>query len=117
MASANIEIKCVDSTANPYLALACVIASGLDGVRKKLVPPEPVSCDPADLDDEERQRAGISRLPDSLHKALVELETDVYLMKTLGEALANAYVIVKSSEAQAFTLDVEFELHHHRMRY
>jgi glutamine synthetase len=117
MASRNIEVKCVDNTANPYLALACIIACGLDGVRKKMKPPAPVSIDPADLSDEEREELGASRLPDSLHKALVELETDVFLMKTLGPELANAYIIVKSSEAQAFTLDSDFELIHHRMRY
>lgn len=117
MASSNIEVKCVDSTANPYMALACIIACGLDGVRKKLKPPAPVSVDPADLSDEERVEQGIVRLPDSLHKALVELETDVFLMKTLGPELANAYIIVKSSESQAFTLDSDFELTHHRIRY
>lgn len=117
MASSNIEIKCADSTMNPYLALACIIACGLDGVRKKLAPPNPVSVDPADLSDEEREKDGIVRLPDSLHKALVELETDVFLMKTLGDALANAYIIVKSSEVQSFALDIDYELTHHRMRY
>ncbi|MDZ4836705.1 MAG: glutamine synthetase family protein [Candidatus Melainabacteria bacterium] len=117
MASSNIEVKCVDGTANPYLALACIIAAGLDGVRKKLKPPAPVSVDPADLTDDERAELGIVRLPDSLHQALVELEADVFLMKTLGEELANAYIIVKSSEAQAFELDSDFELTHHRMRY
>jgi glutamine synthetase len=117
MASSNIEVKCVDSTMNPYIALACIIAAGLDGVRRKMKAPKPVAIDPADLSDEERAEAGIVRLPDSLHQALVELETDVYMMKTLGEEMANAYIIVKSSEAQAFTLDLEFEMSHHRMRY
>lgn len=117
MASSNIEIKCVDSTVNPYIALACVIACGLDGVRKKLVPPEPVSGDPGDLSDEEREELGIVPLPNSLHKALVELETDVYLMKTLGSSLSNTFITVKNSEAQAFALDAEYEMSHHRMRY
>jgi len=117
MASSNIEVKCIDSTMNPYIALAAIIACGLEGVRKKMKPPKPVSCDPADLSDAEREEAGIIRLPDSLQQALNELETDVFLMKTLGDEMANAYIIVKSSEAQAFTLDVDFELTHHRMRY
>lgn len=117
MASSNIEVKCVDATMNPYIALACIIAAGLDGVRKKLKPPKPVTVDPADLSDEEREEIGAIRLPETLQQALTELETDVYLMKTLGEEMANAYIIVKSSEAESYNLDQDFELSHHRMRY
>ncbi len=117
MASSNIEVKCADSTMNPYLALACLIACGLDGVKRKMVPPEPVPGDPADLTDDECAKYGVQRLPNSLHKALVELEADRFLMTALGEELSNAYIIVKASEAQSFALDSEYELSHHRMRY
>src|SRR5262249_44558764 len=78
-ASTNLEIKCVDATCNPYLALACVIAAGLDGVKRKLQPPEPVSCDPGTLSDAERQKLKINRLPTTLKDALEELKQDAVL--------------------------------------
>ena len=117
MASTNVEVKCVDSTINPYLALGSVIACGLDGVRKKMEPPAPIDRDPATIDEADREKQGIVALPSSLHQALVELETDVYLLDQLGRDLASCYVTVKSSEVSAFAEDVDFELAQHRARY
>lgn len=117
MESSNIEIKCVDSTCNPYLALAAIIACGLDGVRKAMKPPVPVSIDPGTMTEDERVKQGISRLPATLHEALVELETDVYLMQMLGSELANTFISVKTSEVSAFAHDADFETSYHRARY
>ena len=55
METSNIEIKS-DSTSNPYIALAGMIAAGLDGIDHKIDPGEPTQIDPADYADEERQR-------------------------------------------------------------
>lgn len=115
--STNIEIKCVDSTINPHLAMAAVVASGLDGIMKKMEPPPPVAGDPADLSPEAMERHQVVRLPQSLDKALVELETDIYLMKMLGPELANVYITVKTSEVNAFALDSDFEYAQHRLRF
>jgi len=38
----NFELKSLDGTANPYLALAAIIAAGIDGLRRHLPLPEPV---------------------------------------------------------------------------
>jgi len=118
MATTNIEIKCVDSTSNPYLALAGVIAAGLDGVERDLMPPEPIDCDPATLSDDEREANRCMRLPGSLMDALMELEEDKLLMKMLGSRLADTYSAVKTSECGAFGgANPEFEMTHHRYRY
>ncbi len=115
--TSNIEIKCVDSSCNPYLALAAVIACGLDGVRKSMKPPVAIVVDPGTMTEEERIKQGIIRLPATLHEALVELETDVYLMQTLGSEMANTFISVKSSEVSAFAHDAEFETSYHRARF
>src|SRR3954469_17487477 len=60
-ASTNAELKACDSSANPYLALGGLIAAGLDGVERKLEPPEPVDVDPARLGEHERARRTIRR--------------------------------------------------------
>lgn len=118
MATTNIEIKCVDSTSNPYLALAGIIAAGLDGVERNLQPPEPVFTDPATLSQDEQERNNIRRLPSNLMEALMELEEDKLLVSVLGARLADTYAAVKTSECGAFdAANPDFEMTHHRNRY
>jgi glutamine synthetase len=114
LATTNIELKCVDSSSNPYLALAGVIAAGLDGVKRQLDLPPQVTVEPSTLSLEEMERCKIERLPQSLHEALIELEEDELLMNMLGE-FAHVYIGVKTSECGAFAgANVDFELAHHR---
>jgi glutamine synthetase len=100
--STNLELKPADHSGNPYLALGGLIAAGLDGVRHRLDPGEPVDVDPASLSDEERERRGIARLPQSLDAALDALASDIVLRDALGPTLATAYIAVKRLEAQHF---------------
>ena len=97
--------------------MAGIIASGLDGIKKELIPPLPVSGDPSELSEEKAKDYGVARLPESLHSALVEFETDIYLKKMLGEKFANSYITLKTSEVNAFSLDSDFEFCQHRLRY
>ena len=67
--STNVELKACDPSCNPYLALGGLIVAGLDGVRRRLEPPEPVLHDPANVPASERARHGIRPLPGSLREA------------------------------------------------
>ena len=51
-----IELRCPDSAANPYLALAVCMAAGLDGIKQKIVPPSPVDRNISDLTEEAATR-------------------------------------------------------------
>ncbi len=113
----NIELKVVDATANPYLALGAVIACGLDGVRRKLKVPPAVWCDPSELSDEEMIAGQVERLPQSLNEALTELEADLFLFQQLGAELANTFIVVKTSEVSAYLDDAAFEFSTHLLRY
>ena len=57
-ATANVEFKPMDVTANPYLALTAVLVAGMDGVERDLDPGEPATVDPATLSDDERASRG-----------------------------------------------------------
>src|SRR5215217_8141708 len=98
-ATANVEIKPVDVTSNPYLALAAVLAAGMDGVDRGLDPGEPTMVDPATLSDEERASKGILPLPASLDEALDALEEDGVLVEALGEQLVRTHVAVGRAQA------------------
>lgn len=110
----NLELRSVDSTCNPYLALGGLIAAGLDGIARGLEPGEPVTVDPATMTESERQRRGIRRLPGSLKEALDELEANRVLADAMGERLLRSFLQVKGAEYAAFAAeDVDFEIRHH----
>ena len=116
--SVNLELKPVDSTGNPYLALGAFIFAGLDGIRRSLSPGEPVLVDPAVLDDSERQRLAVVRLPSSLRAALDALAADSYLMSALGPLRSTAYLAVKRSEVEHFRVeDAEYERRRHWLTF
>jgi glutamine synthetase len=98
-ATANVELKPVDVTSNPYLALAAVLAAGMEGIERGLDPGEPTMVDPATLDDEERASRGIRPLPASLDVALDALEEDAVLIEAFGEPLVRTHVAVARAQA------------------
>jgi glutamine synthetase len=98
-ATANLELKPVDVTSNPYLALAAVLAAGMDGIERGLDPGEPTMVDPATLSDEERASKGIRPLPASPDEALDALEDDGALKEALGEPLVRTHVAVGRAQA------------------
>jgi glutamine synthetase len=100
-ASCNVELKTCDGSANPYLALAGVIAAGLDGVRRKLTPGDPVDVDPASLTDEARRAGGVTPLPASLDAAIAALEQDSVLQEILGAPLTRSFLAVRRAEWDA----------------
>ena len=99
-ATANVELKPVDVTANPYLALAAVLAAGMDGMERGLDPGEPTMVDPATLSKEERISQGIYPLPASLDESLDALENDEVLIEALGEQLVRTHVAVARAQAE-----------------
>jgi glutamine synthetase len=98
-ATANVEIKPVDVTANPYLALAAVLAAGMDGMEKGLDPGEPITVDPATLSAEERADRGIYPLPTNLDEALDALEKDGVLIGAMGEQIVRTHLAVGRAQA------------------
>ena len=116
-ASTNLELKASDSSANPYLSLGAMLTAGMDGIRRRLDPGEPVDVDPGSMSETERRRRGIARFPTTLAEALDELERDELLMAALGPVRAAAYLAVKRSEVAAFAAqDAEFECLAHGLR-
>jgi glutamine synthetase len=116
--SVNLELKAVDATCNPYLALGSLLAAGLDGIERRLDPGEPTEMDPATLSEEQRRERGIRRLPESLNAALAALEADPLLIEAMGPLLSRAYLAVRRSEAEFYRdQDEECEIAEHFYRY
>ena len=117
-ASTNAELKAADANSNPYLAVGGLVAAGLDGLERQLEPPDPVEVDPATIDDEERARRGIVRLPATQEEALAALAADEVLTRALGPVLAESYLAVRRSEWAAYSAgDEAFEQQGHFLKY
>ena len=72
--SKRIEFRCPDPSCNPYLAFPGLLMAGIDGIKNKIEPPDPVDKDLYDLPPEDL--AAVPQVPDSLDKALDALEED-----------------------------------------
>jgi glutamine synthetase len=100
--AANLEVKCFDLHANPYLMLAGLLAAGTAGLDGGATLPEPVDVDPASLSDDVLAERGIRRLPTSLREATDAFADDQVLRTAYGEALAGAIRAVRESELELF---------------
>ncbi|MFI2436297.1 glutamine synthetase [Streptomyces sp. NPDC018693] len=98
---ANLEVKPVDLAANPYLALGCLIAAGLDGVTAGAALPEETTGDPVRLPAGQAAARGVRRLPTSLDEAVAGFRTDDVLRTALGPVLADAVIAVREGECAA----------------
>ncbi|MEV5573774.1 glutamine synthetase family protein [Spirillospora sp. NPDC052269] len=100
--AANLEIKCFDEAANPYLLFASLLAAGRAGLAAKASLPEPVAVDPASLSDTERIRLGIEQLPESLEEAVAAFERDEVLAEALGPEVIDTVAAVRRGEIALF---------------
>ena len=69
-----LEFRSPDPTCNPYLAFSAMLLAGLDGVKNKIEPPDPIDKDLYDLPPEES--ALVKQVPGSLEEVLAALEAD-----------------------------------------
>ena len=69
-----IEFRCPDPSANPYLAFAALLLAGLDGIKNKIEPNDPIDKDIYELPPDEM--AEIDQVPTSLNAVLDNLEKD-----------------------------------------
>jgi glutamine synthetase len=90
-----LECRRPGADANPYLALAAVVAAASDGIRRSAVPPAPVEGDAY-------ARADLPELPGSLESALRAFEHDDVLRQALGERFSEYYATSRAWELKAW---------------
>ncbi|MCD7033677.1 type I glutamate--ammonia ligase [Metabacillus sp. GX 13764] len=104
--STRVEVRSVDPAANPYMAMAVLLAAGLDGIKNKLTPPKPIDRNIYVMTKEERLENGIVDLPATLAAALDNLKSDEVIVKALGEHLFEHFVEAKEIEWDMFRTQV-----------
>ena len=112
------ENRMPDPSANPYLAFAVQLAAGLDGIRERIDPGEPVNKNIARMSYRERRRYRIDDLPRDLHEALDYLEKDPIVREALGDHIYERYLDAKREEWQEYIGQVsEWELNRYLGQY
>ncbi len=100
--ASRIEYRPPDPTTNPYLASAAILLAGIDGIKKKIEPGDPVDENVYHMSPERRRALGIKSLPRSLEEALDELESDSeWLLRALPRDLIETYIDLKRKEARS----------------
>ena len=107
------EIRNVDCMANPYLAIACLLNAGLDGIKNlnddEIIPP--ISENLFELTLDEVMKMGIKRIPSNLYDAMKEFRKDILLKHTLGDQIFDKLLYIKEKVWKEYSIIVtQFEL-------
>jgi glutamine synthetase len=95
-----LELRAPDPSCNPYLALAAMLETGLDGIRNRLPLTDPADELSPELDTEGAEMA--DPLPSTLGEALEELNWDPVVREALGQPIFERFLTAKEQEWQAF---------------
>ena len=100
---ANVEVKCIDGAANPYLAVGIVLGLAVDGIDHKRPLPPQVAVNPTALSDAEAQSAALRRLPDTLEGSFECFVDSTRVRQILGADLHDAVTAVRRYEMGVFS--------------
>ena len=97
-----LEVRSADASVNYHLGIGLILAAGLEGVRDRLDPGEPLNADAYQLTPADLTRLGYSELPKSLDAALDEFEADGLAQEVMGKEFHQTYLDHKRAEAREY---------------
>jgi glutamine synthetase len=101
-----VEVRCPDPACNPYLALAMMLNSGLDGIKNNLTPPPATDANIYDMTPNQMRRAKIQSLPASLLEAMAELKKNKIAKDTLGDHIYEKFLANREIEWDSYRISV-----------
>ena len=114
--SKRVEIRFPDPGANPYLGFAAMLMAGIDGIKNKIHPGQPMDKDLYDLPPKELKK--IPTVCGSLREALQNLDKDRGFLKAGGvfdDDQIDAYIELKMAEVMRFEMTphpVEYDMYY-----
>ena len=106
------EFRSPDGSCNPYLALACMLTAGLDGIKNQIDPGENIQENVYKFSEKDLEDRGIDTLPCSLEEALNELERDSIIKDALGEYTFKKFIKLKKKECAEYAYFVKDDPDH-----
>ncbi|GAB4000369.1 hypothetical protein GCM10029992_32050 [Glycomyces albus] len=104
--SARVEIRSLDSAANPYLAYAVLLGAGLKGIEEGYELAPGTEDDVSALTNAERVAAGYQPLPSNLAEALDAMESSDLVPEVLGEHVFDYFLKNKRNEWEDYRTQV-----------
>lgn len=104
--STRIELRSVDPSANPYLALAVILKAGLQGIKDHLEVPAPVVKNIYDMSAQQMDDEAIKKLPASLREAVAILDHTPLIKEALGEHITTKFIAAKQHEYDRYASQV-----------
>jgi glutamine synthetase len=99
---ANVEVKAVDPSANPYFATAAILGLALDGIERNLPLPQEVTVNPSLLSEAEGQAVGMTQLPSDQTEVIDALDGSALVRGILGDPAVDAIVAVRRYEHDTY---------------
>ena len=116
--AANVEIKPVDGTANPYLTIGVLLAAALQGLDNGDRLPPSTEEDPEGLSDDVKAARGVRQLPGNLEEAVEQLAASAVLRDAMGDFLFETFVATRRGEVEQYSgLDDDELIRRLRWRY
>ena len=113
-----IEDRTIDSSCNPYLAAAAILAAGLDGMNNKLDPGVRNDTNMYQRTSKELEEVGIELLPTTLKEAVEELAKDKVILDAIGPEFCDYYINFKKQEWNEYHNNIsQWELDKYLMLY
>lgn len=113
-----VEVRSVDATANPYLAMAALLTAGLEGIKKKISPRKNIKDNIFKMTEKERKRYRIDNLPVNLQEAVNQLKKSELMKELLGKHIFESFIKNKYYEYEEYSLTVhDWEIKNYRDKY
>ncbi len=100
------ELRLMDGSANPYLLQASVLAAGLYGLKNKIDPGEPLTCN---MYTDYEKYPNLPKLPNELQDSLELLKNNNEMSEAFGEETINSYIKLRNSEIKEFDNKEKFD--------
>ncbi|HOP61432.1 MAG TPA: type I glutamate--ammonia ligase [Candidatus Saccharicenans sp.] len=104
-----IELRSPDPGCNVYLAMALMLAAGLDGIKNQIPLPSPVEENIYELSIRKQKKAGIQLLPRNLQEGIKMMEKSQLVRETLGEHIFQKFLANKQKEIEDYLKSVPEE--------
>jgi glutamine synthetase len=109
-----VELRNPDPACNPYLAFAAMLAAGLDGIEKGMQLAPEASNNIYEMTEDERNKAGITSLPEDLFQAICEFEKSDFVRGALGDHVCDYLIRNKWAEWDEYkALVTPYEISHY----
>jgi glutamine synthetase len=102
MSGGRCESRNADSSCNPYLAGALVLAAGLEGIRENLDPGNPQTENLYEFTDSQLMERGVQPLPKTLGEAVEAFAADPWIESVLGPELRQEFITYKQAEWEEY---------------